>query len=50
MIITSLALKGESNTEKTLVAAEQERRPIRFDTFKEYYPAIYKALKLTEGI
>jgi hypothetical protein len=25
-------------------AEDQERRPIRFETFKEYYPDIYKSL------
>jgi hypothetical protein len=28
-------------------AESQARRPIRFETFKEYYPDVYKALKLT---
>jgi hypothetical protein len=30
-------------------AEEQERKPIRFETFKEYYPDIYKELKLGGG-
>jgi hypothetical protein len=25
---------------------DQERKPIRFDTFREYYPEIYKRIKL----
>jgi hypothetical protein len=27
---------------------DQERKPIKFDTFKEYYPDIYKKIKLRE--
>lgn len=29
-------------------AEEQERKPIRFETFKEYYPNVYKALAFGE--
>jgi hypothetical protein len=28
------------------IAENQERKPIKFDTFKEYYPDVYKSLKL----
>ena len=31
------------------VAENQERMPIRFETFKEYYPDVYKILKLGGG-
>jgi non-catalytic primase subunit PriX-like protein len=31
-------------------AENQERKPIKFDTFKEHYPDVYKALKLSEGV
>jgi hypothetical protein len=30
-------------------AEDQERKPIRFETFKEYYPDVYKSLKLSGG-
>ena len=30
-------------------AENQERKPIKFETFKEYYPDIYKRLKLDGG-
>lgn len=30
-------------------AEDQERRPIRFETFKEYYQDVYKMLKLSGG-
>ena len=28
------------------IAENQERKPIKFDTFKEYYPDVYKSWKL----
>lgn len=28
------------------IAENQERKAIKFDTFKEYYPDVYKSLKL----
>jgi hypothetical protein len=31
-------------------AESQERKPIRFETFKEYYPDVYKSLKLGGGV
>jgi Primase X len=30
-------------------AEDQERKPIRFETFKEYYPDVYKKLSVREG-
>jgi hypothetical protein len=30
-------------------AQKQERRPIKFETFKDYYPDVYKSLKLDGG-
>jgi Primase X len=30
-------------------AEDQERKPIRFETFKEYYPDVYESLKLSGG-